>query len=81
MTPSTVSSALHVLLITNCCSGFLLQLFSIFFFLAREATIQKIETIIKEQFSLEMKNKEHEIDVISQVFKLLIKLFKANKQK
>ncbi|XP_023820772.1 YEATS domain-containing protein 2 isoform X4 [Oryzias latipes] len=33
---------------------------------AREATIQKIETIIKEQFSLEMKNKEHEIDVISQ---------------
>ncbi|XP_072219366.1 YEATS domain-containing protein 2 isoform X2 [Leuresthes tenuis] len=33
---------------------------------AREATIQKIETIIREQFSLEMKNKEHEIDVISQ---------------
>ncbi|KAK2822334.1 hypothetical protein Q5P01_022399 [Channa striata] len=33
---------------------------------AREATVQKIETIIKEQFSLEMKNKEHEIDVISQ---------------
>uniref|UniRef100_A0A8C7WR27 YEATS domain-containing protein 2 n=1 Tax=Oryzias sinensis TaxID=183150 RepID=A0A8C7WR27_9TELE len=33
---------------------------------AREETIQKIETIIKEQFSLEMKNKEHEIDVISQ---------------
>lgn len=34
---------------------------------AREATVQKIETIIREQFSLEMKNKEHEIDVISQV--------------
>ncbi|KAM9719912.1 YEATS domain-containing protein 2 isoform 1-T2 [Menidia menidia] len=33
---------------------------------AREAAIQKIETIIREQFSLEMKNKEHEIDVISQ---------------
>ncbi|XP_041659049.1 YEATS domain-containing protein 2 isoform X3 [Cheilinus undulatus] len=33
---------------------------------AREATIQKIETIIREQFSLEMRNKEHEIDVISQ---------------
>lgn len=33
---------------------------------AREATVQKIETIIREQFSLEMKNKEHEIDVISQ---------------
>ncbi|XP_037537610.1 YEATS domain-containing protein 2 [Nematolebias whitei] len=33
---------------------------------AREATVQKIESIIREQFSLEMKNKEHEIDVISQ---------------
>ncbi|KAM3604504.1 uncharacterized protein V6R79_011968 [Siganus canaliculatus] len=33
---------------------------------AREAAVQKIEAIIKEQFSLEMKNKEHEIDVISQ---------------
>ncbi|XP_070701697.1 YEATS domain-containing protein 2 [Pempheris klunzingeri] len=33
---------------------------------AREAAVQKIETIIREQFSLEMKNKEHEIDVISQ---------------
>lgn len=37
------------------------------FFSAREATVRKIETIIREQFSLEMKNKEHEIDVISQV--------------
>lgn len=33
---------------------------------AREAAVQKIEAIIKEQFSLEMKNKEHEIEVISQ---------------
>ncbi|KAG7457081.1 hypothetical protein MATL_G00242730 [Megalops atlanticus] len=33
---------------------------------AREATIQKIEAIIKDQFSLEMKNKEHEIEVIGQ---------------
>ncbi|XP_037643806.1 YEATS domain-containing protein 2 isoform X1 [Sebastes umbrosus] len=33
---------------------------------ARETAVQKIETIIREQFSLEMKNKEHEIDVISQ---------------
>uniref|UniRef100_A0A8D2ZGV7 YEATS domain-containing protein 2 n=1 Tax=Scophthalmus maximus TaxID=52904 RepID=A0A8D2ZGV7_SCOMX len=33
---------------------------------AREAAVQKIETIIREQFSLEMKSKEHEIDVISQ---------------
>ncbi|XP_028327939.1 YEATS domain-containing protein 2 [Gouania willdenowi] len=33
---------------------------------AREATVHKIEAIIREQFSLEMKNKEHEIDVISQ---------------
>ncbi|KAM4556865.1 YEATS domain-containing protein 2 [Fundulus diaphanus] len=33
---------------------------------AREATVQKIESIIREQFSLEMKSKEHEIDVISQ---------------
>uniref|UniRef100_A0A3P9PR78 YEATS domain-containing protein 2 n=1 Tax=Poecilia reticulata TaxID=8081 RepID=A0A3P9PR78_POERE len=32
----------------------------------REATVQRIENIIREQFSLEMKNKEHEIDVISQ---------------
>lgn len=37
------------------------------FFLAREAAVQKIDTIIREQFALEMKNKEHEIDVISQV--------------
>ena len=29
--------------------------------------MQKIETIIKEQFALEMKNKEHEIEVIDQV--------------
>lgn len=36
-------------------------------FSAREATVQKIESIIREQFSLEMNNKEHEIDVISQV--------------
>ncbi|XP_040912244.1 YEATS domain-containing protein 2 isoform X2 [Toxotes jaculatrix] len=33
---------------------------------ARDAAVQKIETIIREQFSLEMKSKEHEIDVISQ---------------
>uniref|UniRef100_A0A6Q2X5R0 YEATS domain-containing protein 2 n=1 Tax=Esox lucius TaxID=8010 RepID=A0A6Q2X5R0_ESOLU len=33
---------------------------------AREATVQKIEVIIKNQFSLEMKNKEHEIEVIGQ---------------
>lgn len=33
---------------------------------AREATVQKIENIIREQFSLEMKNKEHEIEVINQ---------------
>ncbi|XP_058044302.1 YEATS domain-containing protein 2 isoform X2 [Ahaetulla prasina] len=33
---------------------------------ARDAAIQKIEAIIKEQFSIEMKNKEHEIQVIDQ---------------
>ncbi|KAL4635963.1 YEATS domain-containing protein 2 [Arapaima gigas] len=33
---------------------------------AREATVQKIEAIIKDQFSVEMKNKEHEIEVIAQ---------------
>ncbi|XP_036880089.1 YEATS domain-containing protein 2 isoform X9 [Manis javanica] len=33
---------------------------------ARDAAVQKIETIIKEQFTLEMKNKEHEIEVIDQ---------------
>nr|XP_046264608.1 YEATS domain-containing protein 2 isoform X2 [Scatophagus argus] len=33
---------------------------------AREAAVHKIDTIIREQFSMEMKNKEHEIDVISQ---------------
>lgn len=33
---------------------------------AREATVQKIEHIIREQFSLEMKHKEHEIEVINQ---------------
>ncbi|XP_059419290.1 YEATS domain-containing protein 2-like [Carassius carassius] len=33
---------------------------------AREAAVQKIEEIIKDQFSLEMKNKEHEIEVIGQ---------------
>lgn len=37
-------------------------------FPAREVTVRKIETIIRQQFSLEMKNKDHEIDVISQVF-------------
>lgn len=33
---------------------------------ARDATVQKIEAIIKDQFALEMKNKEHEIEVIGQ---------------
>uniref|UniRef100_A0AAY5F3Y3 YEATS domain-containing protein 2 n=1 Tax=Electrophorus electricus TaxID=8005 RepID=A0AAY5F3Y3_ELEEL len=33
---------------------------------ARVATVQKIEAIIKEQFGLEMKNKEHEIEAIGQ---------------
>ncbi|KAL0966480.1 hypothetical protein UPYG_G00295770 [Umbra pygmaea] len=33
---------------------------------AREVTVHKIEAIIKDQFSLEMKNKEHEIEVIGQ---------------
>lgn len=44
-----------------------MELFHISVFSAREATVRKIETIIREQFSIEMKNKEHEIDVISQV--------------
>ncbi len=39
----------------------------VWFLPAREAAVQKIETIIKDQFSLEMKNKEHEIEVIGQV--------------
>ncbi|XP_066565921.1 YEATS domain-containing protein 2 isoform X2 [Amia ocellicauda] len=33
---------------------------------ARDATVQKIEAIIKDQFSLEMKSKEHEIEIIMQ---------------
>uniref|UniRef100_A0A8C5M9V3 YEATS domain-containing protein 2 n=1 Tax=Leptobrachium leishanense TaxID=445787 RepID=A0A8C5M9V3_9ANUR len=33
---------------------------------ARDAAIQKIEAIVKEQFSVELKNKEHEIEVIDQ---------------
>ncbi|XP_043925944.1 YEATS domain-containing protein 2 isoform X2 [Protopterus annectens] len=33
---------------------------------AREAAVQKIEMIMKEQFSVEMKNKEHEIEIIDQ---------------
>uniref|UniRef100_A0A8C3I1S6 YEATS domain-containing protein 2 n=1 Tax=Chrysemys picta bellii TaxID=8478 RepID=A0A8C3I1S6_CHRPI len=33
---------------------------------ARDAAVQKIEAIIKEQFAVEMKNKEHEIEVIDQ---------------
>ncbi|XP_016385435.1 YEATS domain-containing protein 2-like isoform X2 [Sinocyclocheilus rhinocerous] len=33
---------------------------------ACEAAVQKIEAIIKDQFSLEMKSKEHEIEVIGQ---------------
>lgn len=33
---------------------------------ARNAAVLKIEDIIKEQFSVEMKNKEHEIEVIDQ---------------
>lgn len=42
-------------------------LFSVLVFPARDAAIQKIEAIIRDQFSLEMKNKEHEIEVIGQV--------------
>nr|XP_014341155.1 PREDICTED: YEATS domain-containing protein 2 [Latimeria chalumnae] len=33
---------------------------------ARDATVQKIEAIIREQFIVEMKSKEHEIEVIDQ---------------
>ncbi|XP_065495895.1 YEATS domain-containing protein 2 isoform X5 [Caloenas nicobarica] len=33
---------------------------------ARDVAVQKIETIIKEQFAVEMKSKEHEIEVIDQ---------------
>ncbi|XP_053565856.1 YEATS domain-containing protein 2 [Bombina bombina] len=33
---------------------------------ARDATISKIEAVIKEQFAVELKNKEHEIEVIDQ---------------
>ncbi|XP_063075637.1 YEATS domain-containing protein 2 isoform X2 [Engraulis encrasicolus] len=33
---------------------------------AREATVHKMEAIIKDQFTMEMKNKEHEIEVITQ---------------
>ncbi|XP_078266844.1 YEATS domain-containing protein 2 isoform X5 [Rhinoraja longicauda] len=33
---------------------------------ACEATLQKIEVIIKEQFAMEMRNKEHEIEIIDQ---------------
>ncbi|XP_027749459.1 YEATS domain-containing protein 2 isoform X4 [Empidonax traillii] len=33
---------------------------------ARDVTVQKIETIIKEQFAVEMKSKEHEIEIIDQ---------------
>ncbi|XP_067898037.1 YEATS domain-containing protein 2 isoform X2 [Heterodontus francisci] len=33
---------------------------------AREATLQKIEVIIREQFTMEMRNKEHEIEIIDQ---------------
>ncbi|XP_066182126.1 YEATS domain-containing protein 2 isoform X2 [Sylvia atricapilla] len=33
---------------------------------ARDVTVHKIETIIKEQFAVEMKSKEHEIEVIDQ---------------
>ncbi|KAI4888167.1 hypothetical protein NFI96_014752, partial [Prochilodus magdalenae] len=32
----------------------------------RDVAVQKIEAIIKDQFALEMKNKEHEIEVIGQ---------------
>lgn len=34
---------------------------------ARDVAVQKIEAIIKEQFAVEMKSKEHEIEVIDQV--------------
>ncbi|XP_063298427.1 YEATS domain-containing protein 2 isoform X3 [Pelobates fuscus] len=33
---------------------------------ARDAAVQKIESIVKEQFAVELKNKEHEIEVIDQ---------------
>ena len=34
---------------------------------ARDATVQRIEMIIQEQFSLEIKNKEHEAMIINEV--------------
>ncbi|XP_044146733.1 YEATS domain-containing protein 2 isoform X2 [Bufo gargarizans] len=33
---------------------------------ARDAAISKIESIVKEQFAIELKNKEHEIEIIDQ---------------
>ncbi|XP_077344501.1 YEATS domain-containing protein 2 isoform X2 [Lithobates pipiens] len=33
---------------------------------ARDATILKIESVVKDQFAVELKNKEHEIEVIDQ---------------
>ncbi|XP_069831627.1 YEATS domain-containing protein 2 isoform X2 [Dendropsophus ebraccatus] len=33
---------------------------------ARDAAISKIESIVKDQFALELKNKEHEIEIIDQ---------------
>ncbi|KAG8580610.1 hypothetical protein GDO81_007360 [Engystomops pustulosus] len=33
---------------------------------ARDAAISKIESIVKEQFAVELKNKEHEIEIIDQ---------------
>ncbi|KAM3931681.1 YEATS domain-containing protein 2 isoform 2-T2 [Leptodactylus fuscus] len=33
---------------------------------ARDAAVSKIESIVKEQFALELKNKEHEIEIIDQ---------------
>ncbi|KAF2980884.1 hypothetical protein EK904_000463 [Melospiza melodia maxima] len=46
--------------------GVFLLLFTALLGHTRDVTVQKIETIIKEQFAVEMKSKEHEIEVIDQ---------------
>jgi len=38
------------------------------FFIAKEATKRKIERVIRREFSIEIRKKEDEIELINQVF-------------
>lgn len=46
-----------------------IESFLLVYFVAKEATIKKIETIIRREFARELCNKEAEIELIDEVFR------------